>query len=511
MKKYIVLICCMTFFLGCEGDFLNETNPNTLTPDNFWQDADDAQSAIIGAYSPLSTIFYHGRIWYSIELALSDEIFVTGAIGTGAESYNFNPANGNFANAFAEMWKVIFRANLVLENVPNIDMDATLRDNILGEAYFLRALQYFVLVNHFRSVPLVTIPAGSLAETQQPPASPELIWAQIEADLIAAIPLLPTSWDDSNKGRAMKGSASALLGKAYLYQEKWASAVSELENLIGGSYGTFDLMPDYGDNFRESSENNMESLFEIQFDNTGAWTAGWGSDVPNTARFSSFDRDFASITHTWMNEWVYDLFMRETTNGGDIDPRAYETIVWDYPGAEHFDGVPFSERFSSELENYNADPDNIRRPVRTAKYVNPNSGLPAPAFNTNGNNKRIIRFAEALLMHAEAENEANGPTAAAYASINRVRARVDMPDIPAGLSQDEFRQRVWDERTLELCNESQRPLDLLRWGLSPSRFQDNPEFRNTDIFYVPGREYYPIPQVELDTNPNFNTQNEGYE
>lgn len=511
MKKFIITICFLTFFLGCDSDFLDQTNPNTLTPDNFWQDAGDAQSAIIGAYSPLSTIFYHGRIWASIELALSDEIVVNGAIGTQAERYNFNPNNGNFANAFAEMWKIIFRANLVLENVPNIDMDTTLRDNILGEAYFLRALQYFVLVNHFQNIPLVTVPAGSLAETQQPPASPDLVWAQIKEDLIAAIPLLPTSWDDSNKGRVMKGSASALLGKAYLYQGEWALAASELENLINGTYGTFDLMPNFVDNFRDSSENNIESLFEIQFDQTGAWTAGWGSDVPNTARYSSFDNDFSNGSHSFMNPWVLDLFLQETTNGGDIDPRAYETLVWDYPEAEHFGGVLFADKFATQLANYAADPANVRRPVKAAKYINPNSGLAAPSFSANGNNKRIIRFADVLLMHAEAENEANGPTSAAYTSINRVRARVDMPDVPAGLTQDAFRQRVRDERVLELCNESQRPLDLLRWGMQPSRFVDNPSFRNTDIFYVTGREYYPIPQLELDTNPAYNQQNPGYE
>ncbi|MEP1486821.1 MAG: RagB/SusD family nutrient uptake outer membrane protein [Algibacter sp.] len=509
MKKFIITICCFTLLLGCDGDILNQTNPNTLTPDNFWQDGDDAQSAIIGTYSPLSTIFYHGRIWYSMELALSDEIFVTGAIGTRAEVYDFNAGNGNFANAFAEMWKVIFRANLVLENVPNIDMDTALKDNILGEAYFLRALNYFVLVNHFGNVPLVTAPAASLAETQQAPASPDLVWAQIKADLNAAIPLLPVSWDDNNKGRVMKGSAAALLGKTHLYLEEWGQAATELKRVIDGEFGTFDLMPNFEDNFRESSENNIESLFEIQFDKTGAWTAGWGADVPSTARYSSFDNDFSGGSHSVMNPWVLDLFLKETTNGGDIDPRAYETLVWDYPGAEHF-GEPFAEKYATQLADYAADPT-LMRPVRAAKYVNPNSGAAVPSFSANGNNKRVIRFADVLLMHAEAENEDNGPTTAAYASINRIRARVDMPDIPASLSKEDFRQRVRDERVLELCNESQRPLDLLRWGLLPDRFVDNPEFRRAEILYVPGRELYPIPQLEIDTNPAYEgNQNPGY-
>jgi hypothetical protein len=183
-------------------------------------------------------------------------------------------------------------------------------------------------------------------------------------------------------------------------------------------------------------------------------------------------------------------------------------LVWNYPGAEHFAGRLFSDKFAAEIENFATDPTN-RKPVRNAKFIDPNGGLPRAAFNTNGNNKRIIRFADVLLMHAEAENEANGANDAAYASINRVRARVDMPDIPAGLSKEDFRQKVRDERTLELCNESQRPLDLLRWGLQPSRFVDNPSFRPQQLQYVPGREYFPIPQLEISTNPNM-VQNPGY-
>lgn len=506
MKKYIIIFLSITFLLGCDDNLLDQTNPNTLTPDIFWESEADATAAIIGTYSPLSTVFYHGRIWYIVEMSNSDEIWNPGGIGGDLRHYNGNPNDGNYANAFAEMWKVIFRANLVLQNVPNIDMDATYRDNILGEAYFLRALQYFVLVNHFRNIPLVTAPAASLAETQQAKVAPNLVWDQIKADLAAAIPLLPTSWDANNKGRAFKGSASALLGKTHLYLEEWGAAAAEFKKLIDGDYGTFDLMENYGDNFSEASENNIESLFEIQFDNTGAWTAGWGSDVPSTARFSSMDNDW---TRAQMNPWVLDLFLKETTNSGDIDPRAKETLVWNYPGAEHFDGRLFADKFATAIENYAADPTN-RRPVWAAKFIEPNGGQPIPAFNTNGNNKRIIRFADVLLMHAEAENEANGPNAAAYASINRVRARVDMPDIPADLSKEDFRQRVRDERTLELCNESQRPLDLLRWGHQPSRFVDDPSLRPSALRYVPGREYFPIPQLEISTNPNYGGQNEGY-
>ena len=161
--------------------------------------------------------------------------------------------------------------------------------------------------------------------------------------------------------------------------------------------------------------------------------------------------------------------------------------------------------------NFQQKLQNDAQYVRSAKYVNPNGGGVAPSFNTFAVNKKVIRFADVLLMYAEAENEDNAaPTAEAYAAVKRVRDRVDMPEYPAGLSQTDFRQRVRDERVLELTLEDVRQLDLLRWGLLPDRIIDNPEFRNGNLSYVTGREYFPIPQLEKDTNPNI-IQNQGYE
>lgn len=507
MKKYIFKsFCCLALILGCD-ETLDQTNPNTLTPDNFWQTEADATSAIVGAYSPLSTIFYHGRIWSGHEISRSDEIFFQGDFPSATSIFNTNPTDGNFTAAFSEMWKVIFRANLVLQNVPDIDMDATLKDNILGEAYFLRALQYFTLVNHWGSVPLVIQPAESLAETQQAPATEAEIWQQIKDDLEVAITLLPSSWDSDNKGRAVKASAGAMLGKSHLFLEEWGDAAIQFKRVIDGEFGTFELMDDYGDNFKSTTENNAESIFEIQFDDTGAWTAGWGSDVQSTARYNSYEADLSTRSASRMNTWVFELFTRETNINGDIDPRAFETLVWDYPGAQFFNDRLFADVYAADLEAYALDPT-LRMPLQNTKYVDITG--PTPAFNTSPNNKRVIRFADVLLMHAEAENEANGPTTDAYASINRVRARATMPDIPSSLSQADFRQRVRDERVLELCNESHRPLDLKRWGILSSTFLDHPEYRPAVILYQSGRELLPIPELELNTNPNWNTQNEGY-
>jgi hypothetical protein len=504
MKKYLSILGCFIFLLGCNNDFLNQENPNTLTPDQFWKTANDAQSAIIGTYSPLSTIFCHGRLFSGYTQSRSDAVFTQGGFAAASSLYNTNPADGNFTAGWGEYWKVIFRANSVLKNVPEIEMDSTLKDNILGEAYFLRAYSYFILVNYFKNIPLVTEPANSLAETQQPQVEPSLVWTQIKQDLTSAITLLPNSWDDTNKGRITAAAAAALLGKSHLYQQEWADAATQLKRVIDGEFGTYNLAPTYAENFRESGENNIESLFEIQFDLTGAWTAGWGSDVPSTARFNSFGFDMANGPSSRINSWVQDLFLAEQTNGGQIDPRAYETIVWDYPGAQHFGGTSFATKFAGQL---------AQNPkfTKAAKYTNPNGGGAAPGFNTFAVNKKIIRYADVLLMYSEAENEANGPTISAYTAVKKVRDRVNMPVYSSGLTKDAFRQKIRDERVLELTMEDIRQLDLLRWGLLPDRIIDNPDFRNGNLFYKTGREYFPIPKLELDTNPQINTQNPGYD
>ncbi|CDF79641.1 SusD-like protein [Formosa agariphila KMM 3901] len=503
MKKYIVIICCFISFYGCDDDFLNQENPNTLTPDQFWNTSDDAQSAIVGTYSPLSTIFNHGRLFSGYTQSLSDAVHTTADFSYNASLYNLNPGDGNFTAGWGEYWKIVFRANLVLQNVPNIEMDSDLKNNILGEAYFLRAYSYFVLVNYFNNIPLVTVPAASLAETQQPQVEPALVWAQIKEDLNMAIPMLPNSWDDNNKGRVTAGAATALLGKTYLYQQEWSDAATQLKRVIDGEFGTYTLTSDYSDNFRLSGDNNSESLFEIQFDLTGAWTAGWGSDVPSTARYNSFGFDMSNAGSSVLNTWVLNLFLKDRTINGQIDPRAYETMVWNYPGAEHFNGESFATKFASQLAE---DPNY----VKAGKYINPNGGGAAPAFNTFAVNKKIIRFADVLLMYAEAENENNGPTSDAYAAVNQVRDRANMPDFTLGMSKDDFRQKVRDERVLELTLEDIRQLDLLRWGMLPDRIIDNPEFREGNNSYKPGREYFPIPQLEWSTNPNI-VQNPGYE
>tara|TARA_R110000868_G_scaffold79514_3_gene226256 strand:- start:11943 stop:13454 length:1512 start_codon:yes stop_codon:yes gene_type:complete len=503
MKKYISILCCYLILFGCSDNFLNQENPNTLTPDQFWKTSEDAQSAIIGAYSPLSTIFCHGRLFSGYTQVRSDAVHATGDFAFAGSLFNTNPGDGNFTAGWGEYWKVIFRTNMILKNVPEIDMDNDLKNNILGEAYFLRAYSYFVLVNYFQNVPLVTEPAASLAETQQAQVDPSLVWTQIKQDLGDAIPLLPNEWGSENKGRVTAGAAAALLGKSQLYLKEWGDAATQLKRVIDGEYGTYDLDVDYSNNFRESGENNIESLFEIQFDLTGAWTAGWGSDVPSTARYNSYGFDMAQGGASVLNTWVLDLFLAEQTNDAQIDPRAYETMVWDYPGAQHFNGALFATKFATNLAD---DPQY----VKSAKYVNPNGGGPVPAFNTFGVNKKIIRFADVLLMFAEAENEANGPTTAAYEAVKRVRDRVNMPEFTAGMDKDAFREKVRNERVLELTLEDIRQLDLLRWGLLPDRIVDNPDFRNGNLSYKPGREYFPIPQLEVDTNPNIN-QNKGYE
>jgi|TARA_B110000902_G_scaffold233748_1_gene277773 hypothetical protein len=499
MKKYILTMCLMVAFISCDDGILDQKNPNTLTADSFWKTESDAQKGIVAAYSPFSHIYFYSRLWFGYTLSQSDEIAPRPDYFYSHSIYNVSPGDGNFTAAWGEIWKVIFRANQVLKNVPEIEMDEVVKNNILGEAYFLRAYTYFTLVNYWLNVPLVTEPASSLAEVLQPQAAPDEVWAQIESDLNNAIPKLPNSYDADNLGRITAGAAAAMLGKVYLYRQKWSEAATQLKRVIDQEFATYDLVSNYSENFRLEGENNIESLFEIQFDDAfPLFGGGWGADIKGTARNAAYAHDLANGQAKYVNSWVLPVFLAETTNSGEIDPRAYETILWDYPGAEYFDGTLFKDK----ITDYETE-------IRAAKYLDVNGGGPAPAMSTCELNMKIIRFADVLLMYAEAENEANGPSANAYGAIDRVRARADMPGITAALNQSEFRERVRNERVLELTLESHRPLDLKRWGMLPGRIIDNPEMRFGNTFYVEGREYFPIPQVDIDTNPLM-IQNKGW-
>jgi len=362
----------------------------------------------------------------------------------------------------------------------------------------------------FRNVPLLTEPPAGLEEVTAAPADPAAVWEQIIADLKQAQSLLPAEWSADNAGRATSGAATAMLGKTYLYRagiennpSDYALAAAEFKKVIDS--GLYSLVPDYSDNFNAAGENNAESIFEIQFDNNGL---AWGADNPETLRAAAWEPDMAPPPFTSqngfeINDWAFERFLETPTVDNNIDPRAFSTFIWNYPGAKIYQ-ENFADAYATNLDF-----------VGGRKYLDfETPDKPQSDFGFAGFpsviNWRLLRYADVLLMYAEAENEANGPSPAVFDALNEVRQRVNMPTI-TGLGQDALREAIRNERVLELSLEGTRYYDLLRWGLIPERFTNNPQFRDNTggVFYQPGREYLPIPQSEIATNPLY-PQNPGY-
>lgn len=512
LKIIFTLLAVVGFSVKCTEDDLNQINPNVITPASFWKTAEDAEKGIFGTYSPFTHIWYYTRF----------EIFASDYRDDVVNGFNTSErtAVGRFSgtsdsNATRWVWQTMYqaitRANEVLFHVPGIDMDATDRDNILGEAYFIRAFNYFNLLNNWLNVPLITLPISEIEEPNLiKQASPDEVWAQIESDLKNAQQLLPDTWPSNYLGRATSGAATGLLGKVFLYRQNYAGAKGEFSKIMDGRY---ELVANYAHNFTEEFENNAESLFEIQLvaDGNGAW----GGDAPNRGKGAAYQPDLAPAGFTnqngmRVNQWAIDLFLDERTVNGELDPRIYATFFIDNDETTDYQGKTLAFR-SYENKSYAEVYPNGNTFAFANKYLdwefNGHTGAQDGGWHGSGNNLRMLRYADVLLMFAEAEFMLNGSTPAALDAINQVRARVDMPPFTQITMQD-----IEDERVKELTFERTRYFDLLRWNKVVSRIVDNSDLKSESggtSAYKPGREYIAIPQNEIDANPNF-VQNPGY-
>lgn len=520
MKKYskylfITLLAAVIFPISCSDDLLDQVNTNTVSTGTFWANADDVSLAVNGMYHPITNTFFWGRIVHTGAMLRSD-IFNVRPFGPNTAMSTFQGEAGA-ARWSMEIWqepfKTIFRANAILENV-NADNvpDAATRNGFIGQAHFMRGFAYWYLVNLYGNVPLVTNTAQSEADFFPAQASQAEVWAQIEADFSAAASELPVTWDGGDLGRPTSGSASAFLGKSQLYQGKWAEAEGSFTKVVSG--GQYSLLPAdrYMENFTESNENNEESVYELQF--VGQASFAWGVDIPGTGNMGNFHIDYAPPEKSpdqshYINSWVKDLF---EANGETI--RRDATIAYDYPGSTGYGGVDFATDFAGEIALATSEG---MEPIYSRKYAGMDIGVrdDVDFLGTNvGNNWRIIRYADVLLMHAEALNE-QGRSDEAAGFVNMIRERAQVDPIDASLGQDAMRQAIIDERVLELSGESHRFFDLVRWGLADdymgatSLHGDHPKSLSGGVFQNNKHEYIWIPVSELSANENLN-QNPGY-
>ncbi|MFE3847082.1 RagB/SusD family nutrient uptake outer membrane protein [Flavobacterium sp. LB3P45] len=493
---------------------LVQADPNLATTGTFWKTDVDAMQGVNATYAALIADGTYGR---STPLLLDLK-------GDDARSYSpwdamynvgrFNNSVSNFAIygwAYETYFIGINRANQVLQNVPKISMtDAALKNRILGQAYFLRGLYLFHAVNMFQNVPVPTEIAAIYKQKTNAEG-----WLQVIADFKAAADLLPTSYsnitglDAGQKGRATKGAALGYLGKAYLFTKDFENAKTTFKKVI--DLGAYSLMAKYSDNFTEATENNSESLFEVQFDRNlgGTWifpTGGtpdtsWGKASARAITYGPRGFGWTDVQPTFA---LFNEYKIEKTETGQLDPRLDATVLYNKPGGVKLYGVDFATYYKNSPKDLND--------LFCKKYEN--TDTKSNEFDwKSGINERLLRYSDILLMYAESLNE-TGDTPGAYTYIQMVRNRVGLPNLSTvmpGLTKTAMREQIGHERFLEFPLEGHRFDDIRRWGwlqdsakLAWLKSRDD-EFNS----YLTGREFFPIPQGEMDNNIG-TIQNSGY-
>ncbi|WP_343667984.1 RagB/SusD family nutrient uptake outer membrane protein [Chitinophaga sp.] len=517
MKFYYILIATSLLFSSCKK-FLEEDPESFVSEEQFYETESDAETAINAVYyhlntgsvqSPYNTLFNTG-----MNMADDDEDPGPGATNSDVRSLavlSHSTSNQRIYELWQQHYAGIRKANVVLAKVPDITFtDETKKARILGEAKFLRALFYFNLVRLFGDVPLVTtyqseVLASAYYTTR---TSSDSVYAKIEADLTEAAASLPASYSSPDVGRATAGAAKALLAKVYLYEaslplnitSKYQQAVTEAEEVLSsqdggtGSYG-YDLFSDYSHVFLPAYENGIEHVFSAQMlansnnqDNNETQRAIYSSIPGLTGNYAHMVRYYTNGNDNYYS--IYKIFRAD-------DKRRDVTFV------RSFTSPTNGKKYALPLSNTAVPNDST--PFYN-KWWDPNYA----SAGESSTNVTILRYAEVLLIHAEAENELNGPTAKAYKSINRVRARAGLPDLATGLTKDQFRDSVYLERRLELVYEYQRWFDLIREKDASGGGILLTSLQKVGKTNVAAKHYlYPIPQTEIDNNPLL-TQNPGW-
>lgn len=492
MKKIkIALFALLTLTMSsCNDDFLDKTQPDTINTGNYPQTAEELVTLVNGAYQPMQRAkLYNMRMWTS-DIFAGNSIVGAGGGDDGVETTQLsNFVTGTDNEGVLDLWRGpwpgILYSNIIIKTAPTLTIDDATKNRSLGEAYFLRAHYYFILVRFFGDVPLVTEPQDVNGDLYPARAPKEEIYNLIVSDLEKAIDLLPTKsqYSQTDLGRASKGAALGALAKVYLTLGQWQKVVDLTTQVEGLGYA---LNADYADNFNVNTENSVESLFEVQYASDG------GYDFWSNENQSSWTSTFMGPrgSNFTAGGWGWNQPTQEFVDSYEAgDLRKAKTIL--YEGCPQFDGKDYSASYS--LTGYN---------VR--KFLVPFSAF--PSYDNSPLNFPIMRFSEVLLMKAEALNEL-GQTTQAAVPLNTVRARAGLAGVSGGLSQAAFREKVMHERRIELAFEGQRWFDLVRvqngqYGLD---FLHSIGKTNAATKHL----LLPIPQIEIDRNPNL-VQNPGY-
>lgn len=486
--KYLLIILAITFITtSCEEEFLDQPPEFSIDSENFFNSESDYQQALIATYDLLAGVGYITTI--TAEIA-SDNAEAGGESATDVLAWQqinqmtHNPVNDQLRNVWNWNYAGINRANYIFEFQDKTDFDN--KTQVLAETSFLRAYYYFQLVKYFGGVPMPIDKRVLFGEASSlPRLSAGEVYAQIEADLTFASDNLPDV--QSDLGRATRGAALALLGKVHLYQDDFEAAATALETVINSNQ--YDLFADYSTLFLQANENNIESIFEIQYTND----QGAGFDCLQCSEGNvmvGFNGIRGYDGPVYRSGFSFNIPTQELVDAFETgDVRLRPTIL-------------DIEQFISEQ----ADPDaitfvegNDHTGFFQGKYL-PRQGEAFQDPNlTNLTNIRQIRFSDVLLMAAEALNRGGTNDAQALVYLNRVRTRAQLPEL--SVSGTDLTNAIYQERRVELAGEGHHFFDLVRTGRAAAEI---------DGFTTNKNEVFPIPQIEIELGGSVWPQNDNY-
>ena len=554
MKLYhisLALLLGLGTLTSC-NDKLDLDNPNQQTSATFGFNADDLEESVVAAYNHIRMEGSYARVGYTIDMCRGDEVWNSSQVWyLPFDNLNL-PVSGDIGWwVWREWYYTINVCNFGLSRTG--DDDSKLSDrmkDIKGQLLFLRALAYYNLAGYYQDVPLITDynTYSSLDGLYATNNTFDEVMDQVEKDFKEAVDLLPSrdKGGEWAKGRATCGAAAGYYARALMQRHKYSEALTVLKDIINKKYGSYKLMANYGDNFREGAqyENNDESLFEVQFLDYGTqgtddeWTpvntsknATQGSAIESNCGPGAYG-GWADLS---ASPWLYQLFKQERTKSGKLDPRLYWTIGTYETDWDNDDQTLGNVCYKSKMaptDTVVTNNNNGGLPI--CKYTNMRTGLYDKVVTGlhDGINLRLMRYSDVLLRAAECENEVNGPTQQAIDWINEVRRRAGLADLKLAdfPTKDKLFEQIANvERPKEFGCEFGRGFDLLRWGFfySADRLQQlkehgtyrcsihhakdpvsydlvgkDPEVKCSYDTYVPGHEFLPIVEILTNKNPN---------
>lgn len=508
---------------SCSEEFLDLKDPNRESSDTYWQHENDYVLGLNACYSVFRIPGYFSRWFHVLMISRSDEGWSESPNPYFQAYSNFNiiSYNDNNAEGIIWPWQALFRqmfyCNQVIDNMLSTGLslfeDRTTAEQILGQAYFIRGVANWYVAGTFGKGPHMISSTANGEIIDQ-----EGFYIQAAEDFMEAESRLPAVWSGNDLGRVTRGGAKGMLARVYMQlagyykrpgnanaskaQEYWQKAGEKVDEILAMSQ--YNLVSSYKDNFTMENENNLESLFEIQF-GEGLYN---GKEIgAHRPKFFGLVVDGGAWADAYPRAWLLDEFNKEKDQDGNVDPRLAVTLFYEKPGDTE---VLYGKTWAQWMAT---DDYKLTQPCYWRKYTRVDTH--SAEDYSSGINFRVLRLADVYLMHAEIINELNGDRAEAVEYINKVRRRSNMADLNPALftSYELLLDQIMHERLVELCGEGTRWYDLDRWGILHDQTKINMVANERDNeflnFKLGFSHLFPIPNRELSLYPGL-TQNEGF-